>query len=181
MAKPILSAEEVRALLHYDPATGVFKWRRRLLGSFATRAAGRIWNTKHAGKTTGTDNGQGYLCICIRAVSYRAHRLAWLYMTGEYPKHEIDHKNGVCSDNRWVNLRDVTPSINQQNKRKAPVNSTTGILGVQKTKLKGHPFTACIHIPKAGQVKKLGTFRTAEEAQSAYLAAKRELHPGFVW
>lgn len=52
----------------------------------------------------------------IHGYHYKASRLAWLYMTGEWPKYEMDHINHVKDDNRWVNLRDVTPAENCANR-----------------------------------------------------------------
>jgi hypothetical protein len=65
----------------------------------------------------------------LTGVLYREHRLAWLYMTGEWPTHEIDHINGDRVDNRFCNLREATASENRWNSRKR-VNNTSGYKGV---------------------------------------------------
>lgn len=81
-------------------------------------------------------NRDGYMDIRVRGLEisgqskkYKAHRLAWMYMTGSFPENEIDHINGIRNDNRWSNLREVTRSENQRN-RAIQSNSPSGILGV---------------------------------------------------
>lgn len=101
-----LTAERVRELLHYEPATGIFT--RRI----------RTSNRTKVGAIVGADNGKGYLQISVDWRLYSAARLAWLYMTGEWPKEEIDHINRVRSDNRFSNLREATRSSNNCNRRR---------------------------------------------------------------
>ena len=91
----------------------------------------------------------------------------------KWPNFDIDHINGDRKDNRIVNLRDATAKINAQNIRKAPVNSSTGYLGVTK---KGSKYRAQISLN--GSKKHLGYFDTAEEAHERYVEMKRILHPG---
>ncbi len=155
-----LSAEFVRASLHYDPETGVFT--RRL-------AAGN----KPAGSVSGTRLTRGYLGLGIGGFKVNAHRLAFLYMTGEWPKGVVDHINGITSDNRWCNLRDVSLSQNSENQRRAKARSASGYLGVSL--LKGRP-RAAIRVNK--KLIHLGTFDTPEAAHQAYVEAKRKLHAG---
>lgn len=170
MAKADLTAQRLREVLHYDPHTGSFSWSQ-------TRMSGRTRSMvcATAGETAGWIGKQGYLLISIACVMYRAHRLAWLYMTGEWPTGLIDHHNGERTDNRFHNLRDATDGINAQNIRRATARSKSGFLGVSKV---GNRFTARIGIPGAERVKNIGTFASAEEAHSAYVKAKRKLHPG---
>jgi hypothetical protein len=40
--------------------------------------------------------------IWVDGKIYRATRLAWLYMTGKWPKLEIGYINRKTSDTRWV-------------------------------------------------------------------------------
>lgn len=114
-----LTAERLRKLLHYDPETGEF-----------TRLHDRGKRFK-AGSVSGClDHSTGYWRVRIDDCLYHGHRLAFLYMTGEWPKHEVDHMNGRRSDNRWSNLRDVASSVNQQNQRRARADNKCGDLGV---------------------------------------------------
>jgi hypothetical protein len=110
--------------------------------------------------------------MCVDGHRYPAHRLAWLYMTGEWPG-EVDHINGKKDDNRWANLRDISHAANSQNVRVAQVNNRCGVLGVKPLRDK---FQARICV--ARKTIHLGTFLTTSEAHAAYVAAKRELHEG---
>jgi hypothetical protein len=93
----ILTQDYLKSILRYEPHTGKFFW---LVDK------GRVG----AGDKAGTRSRRGYVDIKIDGRSYLAHRLAWLYMTGEFPIHEIDHINGNPSNNRWINLREGTHS-----------------------------------------------------------------------
>ena len=158
-----IDAVRLREVLNYDPDTGVFTWRvstsnRAPVGSVAG------WNT------------DGHIGIAIDGVKYKAHRLAWVYMTGEQPQFEIDHINGMRDDNRWTNLRDVPAIFNCQNQRRAqPKNKSCGLLGVCRDKRTGRWYS---QICANNKVHHLGSFPTAEEAHQAYVEAKRKLHPG---
>ena len=119
-------------------------------------------------------NKDGYVLITIRRWKWRAHRLAWLWMTGEHPEHDIDHRNTIRTDNRWENLRLDTDGQNLQNVRRPYANNTTGYLGVSYDKARGL-YVAGIRVN--GRRRALGRYATPEEAHAAYLKAKRELHP----
>jgi len=111
MLKDILTQHELKTHLHYHPITGVF-----------TRL-----NAPQ--KKTGSVNKGGYLQISIKCKLYYAHRLAWLYMTGEWPKNQIDHINHEKLDNRITNLREVTNQENGRN-QKPRKQSKSGAIGV---------------------------------------------------
>lgn len=112
-----LTAEHLRYLLSYDPSTGVF----------IRRVSPR---TDRAGRPTGSINPTGgYHLIRLEGRSYMSHRLAWLYMTGEWPEEEIDHINGIRSDNRFENLRAVKARHNHSNRGLSSRN-TSGHSGV---------------------------------------------------
>lgn len=155
-----LTQETVQRLLSYDPETGVFCWKLKRRGV-------------HVGKPLGTDNGFGYLRITVCGHSYYAHRLAWLYVHGHMPTNEIDHINGKKSDNRIANLREATPSQNQQNKPSAQSNSKSKIKGVSWHK-KAQKWQ--VHISANRKKTYLGLFDTAEKAQEAYSNAKKQYH-----
>lgn len=152
------SQERLREALSYDPATGVFRWK--------IKCAQRV----SIGDVAGSPNIHGYLLIMLDRVRYKAHRLAWFYVHGAWPENEIDHLNGVRSDNRFDNLRSVTRAQNMTNKGSYK-NSTTGFKGVHFNK-KMQRFVA--HIQLSGRRRHLGTFATAEDARLAYLSAARE-------
>jgi len=162
MATPIITQQQVRRLFNYDPDTGVFT---RLI---------RTANCNKAGDIVGY-NQRPYLAVEIQEQSYLLHRLAFLWMTGEFPLHSIDHINGISTDNRWSNLRAVTHAQNLQNERTARSNNKNGFLGVSEHhRLRGR-FQARITI--SGKRIYLGLFNSAEDAHAAYLSAKRKYHP----
>lgn len=118
----------------------------------------------------------GYVVMGIDGRRYGAHRLVFLYVTGSWPKFDVDHKNGVTDDNRWVNLRDVTHVENMQNLRGPRSDNKSGYLGVTWNE-KCQKWRAQI---KTGDKKRLhiGMFERPELAHHAYLKAKREHHVG---
>jgi hypothetical protein len=164
MAESSLSAERLREVLHYDPLTGIFSWR--------VKTAARI----KVGDVAGSINKHGYRYVHFDGVNYRANRLAWFYVHGEWPEHTVDHINGVKSDDRFTNLRDVTHQKNVQNERRARSNTKTGLLGVTRHKRAGGQWRADIGVN--GKNVYLGLFPTPEQAHAAYLEAKRKLHEG---
>lgn len=104
---------------------------------------------------------------------YKAHRLAWLYQTGNWPELLVDHINGNGLDNQWCNLRAATYSDNMENQRAAHIGSSTGKLGTHYCNTR-HLYIARIRVK--GKHKHLGSFKTSDEAHAAYVAAKREYH-----
>ncbi|MDE1139960.1 MAG: HNH endonuclease [Paraburkholderia tropica] len=162
MSEVGLTAERLRELLWYNPETGVFTWRVR---------PGR---KMRIGQEAGSMTANGYVQIKVDKRRYLAHRLAWLHVHGEWPIDDIDHINGVRTDNRIENLRDVTGHVNMQNLKKATAqNKTAKMLGVTMSRDR---YQAQIKVD--GKYKYLGVFESAEAAHEAYLVAKRELHPG---
>jgi hypothetical protein len=157
-----LTGEEVRRSLRYEADTGTFFWR------IDTR------NTA-AGDIAGSRQSRGYWHIKINRRLYMAHRLAWLYVTGEWPIGHIDHINGNRSDNRFVNLRVATNSENARNAR-MHINNACGYKGVHYKK-RLNKFVAQINV--GGRVYHLGVFQTAAEAHAAYWKAAKELFGEF--
>lgn len=156
--------EEVVTKFVYDPLTGQFSYRHQ---------CGR-WGRIPAGTPCGIRMNTGYISIPIGYKKYLAHRLAWFYMTGEWPKEQVDHLNCIRDDNRWINLREATGAINTQNERRPrSSNVRTGFLGVRPS---GRKFSSVITV--GGKPKYLGTFESAELAYDAYVTAKRKYHPG---
>jgi hypothetical protein len=108
--------------------------------------------------------------IRVNNVLHYAHRLAYLYMLGEWPTDDIDHANGISSDNRWANLRPATRSQNLANKGKSPFN-TSGFKGVSFCKTTDR-WRAQIEV--RGTPVHIGRYDTPEEAHAAYIEAARE-------
>ncbi len=136
--------------LWYSKETGNFFW----IGLFA----GRMKNGQKAGYT----NPRGYVIIKIDYTEYLAHRLAWLYMTGNWPENEIDHIDGNPSNNKWDNLRAATGTQNQGN-RKISKNNTSGYKGVVR-----HTNKWQAQIYFKSKIVYLGRFNTKKEAALAY-------------
>lgn len=160
----ILTAQSLRNLLRYEVESGEFHWISRI-GSI------------RAGATAGSTSRSGYIDICVSKERHGAHRLAWLYVHGEWPAGEIDHLDGDKSNNRISNLRDITHAVNTQNLRAAHRrNKSTGLLGVRRSDTKALRFNAVIMV--SGKVKCLGSYADPQVAHQVYLAAKREMHEG---
>ena len=160
------TAERVRHLFRYEPDTGLFFHsnphpRKRYL-------TGRV-----AGSIGRSANGYPFVSLNIDAATWKGHRIAWLYMTGEWPELEIDHWDGDPLNNRWRNLRLATSQQNSENMHHAHADSQSGYLGVSLTR-SGRRYRSRIFV--CGREVGLGVYATAEEAHEAYLAAKRRMH-----
>lgn len=128
----------------------------------------RASNRVAVGGLAGRQNGNGYTRISIDGVSYYAHRLAWLWVHGEWPEHEIDHTNGLRSDNRVTNLRAAEHNENMQNQPLRSTN-TSGRHGVSWSKLHGK---WAAYIMTRGRKRHLGLFDDVDEAGRAHLREK---------
>ena len=168
-----ITADYARQLLDYDPVTGRMRWKMRPREMFRLARDCMAWNTKYAGNVSGlSNNGFGYLYVCIDGRRYGVHRIAWLIASGVWPEREIDHINGDRGDNRLCNLREATPGENQQN-RPTQRNSSSGMTGVGWHKASGM-WRAYIKVQR--RTVSLGYFADKNAAYSAYLAAKKGLH-----
>lgn len=153
-----LTQSRLKELLHYDPLTGLFT---RLIATSSSIKVGDI---------AGNKNDKGYIRISVDNISYKAHRLAWLYMTGEFPENEIDHEDHIRSNNRWHNLSHVTTQENRKN-ISLRSNNTSGVTGVNWSKA-SKKWCAEINVDK---VKKyLGLFLNKQDAIKARKAAEIE-------
>lgn len=113
--KKELTQERLKELIHYNPDTGVLTWKQ---------SVGRV----KSGDVAGWKN-LGYIYMAIDGIHYKAHRIAWFYMKGVWPRSYIDHKDHVRSNNAWNNIREATDLDNQRN-RTLSVNNTSGYCGV---------------------------------------------------
>lgn len=157
----MITQNRLKELLHYDPDTG---WFTNLVQRGQRGAVGAICGYLDAG---------GYTIIQIGGIKYRAGRLAWLYMMGEWPI-EIDHKDGVTNDDRWDNLREATRSDNVANSAR-PI----GASGLRGVKFDPKTSTWRSRVQYGNYREWLGPFDTAEEAHAAYLVAAEDRHGEF--
>jgi hypothetical protein len=149
-ARLSLTAEHLRAWLHYDPVLGFFMWLA------APQTGGKV----KPGDVAGRIDSKGYVRIGLARHQYRAHRLAWLYMTGTWPAEEIDHVDRCRSNNHWLNLRLATTGQNKQNisLRNDNVSGVTGVYWSATRRC----WVA--QITQAGRRRTLGSYATAQEA-----------------
>lgn len=156
----MVTQERLREVLSYNLGTGEFIWsvdRKKC----------------SAGAVAGSRRADGYVTIRIDYRRYYAHRLAWLYVTGEWPDIGIDHADGNPTNNAWSNLRLADPAQNTQN-RGIQRNNSLGIKGVRRS---GKRFYAIIQA--YGRSIYLGSFPTAAQAKRAYDAAAKRYHGEF--
>jgi len=111
---PTLS--ELNQLLRYDPESGEIYW--------IAPGKGRIKK-----KSAGTKEISGYKGIVINGKRIRAHIIAWALYNGKWPDDQIDHINGIKTDNRIINLREATNLQNGKNFR-IKSNNKSGVTGV---------------------------------------------------
>lgn len=165
----ILTHERLLALLHYEPSTGIFT---RLVD-----AGGRSKRFKAGTQAGCLDKESGYVRICIDRRHHWAHRLAWFYVHGVWPEHDVDHKNRVRSDNWIDNLRDVTRAFNLQNQDAPAAGNKSGFRGIRWEK-KRQRWRVELSVENRNRF--IGRFTTIEAAQVARTEARQRLHPGAI-
>jgi len=158
-----MDQEYLKEILDYNVEIGVFTWKVTKGGN------------AQIGNIAGGKSKEGYIKITINNRLYRAHRLAWLYMTGRWPEEQIDHINHIKDDNRFVNLREATSRENQQNAQIRKDNPS-GHKGVTWDK-QYQKWRAQISIDK--KAKFLGHFDDLKNASANYEKAAKELHGEF--
>jgi hypothetical protein len=161
----MITQEQLKEILEYNPDTGVF-----------TRTK-TINNRAVLGSVAGYKTKDGYNRIKINRKHYKTHRLAYLYMTGNFPKNSIDHINHIKDDNRWANLRDATNSQNQANRVKHK-NNTSGYTGVHWCKRRKK---WCARIRYMYSFVHIGYYTTPQEASEAYKKKAIELFGEFAY
>lgn len=161
--KFILTQEYLKQVLKYDPETGIFVW--------LIKPTLRI----EAGAVAGSKSLNGYITIRYNYRLYYAQRLACLYMTGNFPKHHMDHINRDKTDNMWTNLRECDVSKNNANKSRQK-NNTSGYKGVGWFK-RDEKWRAVIQYK--GKYIHIGYFDCKHEAARAYNKKALELFGEF--
>jgi hypothetical protein len=167
----MLTAARLREVLIYDPDNGSFIWRDSLGGpSVKGKPAGRpvAWGPKYPDRF--------YVRIGIDRRRYYAQVLAYLWMTGEMPTHEVDHRDGDGANNRWCNLRAATRAQNGRNRSGLARHNSSGFAGVcfHHGARRWRAYLTIDH----KQIH-LGLFDTPEEAAKARDAAAMIHHGQF--
>ena len=158
----MISQAQLKEVLEYNHDTGVFTWIKSIGGI-------------KVGDVAGNKNDEGYIVFMVKRKQYKAHRLAYLYMTGNFPKNSIDHINHIRHDNRWTNLRDATHSQNQANRVKHK-NNKSGYKGVCWSKTNKRWRARIEYMNKNIHI---GYYTTLQEAAEAYKKKSIELNGKF--
>ena len=170
-----IPADYALLILDYDQETGELRWRSRPREHFATVNAFGTWNARWAGMAAGSLYSNGYRVVRIDGRDYKAHRIIWLCVRGEWPIAQIDHINGIRDDNRYANLREATNAENQHNSKRRADN-TSGVKGVHWSKSK-RKWRA--EIQHKGKRYRVGYFDSKAEAAAAVALKRAELHGEF--
>lgn len=157
-----MTQDELKRQLYYDLITGKFIWLNPRQKALKGKPAGYITDT-------------GYVVIHIGGERHRAHRLAWFYMTGKWPRRIVDHANNIRHNNAWFNLRLANNSQNRCNKVKA-ANNTSGFKGVSWHRYHQKYAATITH---KGKKQHLGYYTCPEKAHKAYRKAAKKLHGKF--
>ena len=152
----MITQKYIKSILNYNTETGVFTWAK----DKGSRAS--------VGDIAGFSRPDGYRQIIINGKHQLAHRLAFLYVYGRLPFAHIDHINGIPSDNRLVNIREVTPMENHRN-QKINKKNTSGVVGVCWHK-KAQKWHAQIRVKYKN--KSLGLYRDKDDAIKARKSAE---------
>jgi len=175
-----MDIQKLQSLIDYNPETGSMVWKPRNPEYFRTYRGYAIWTAKYCGKEVGCSYTMksGYTCRVFSLQGHGSgssrmfcHRAAWAIMTGRQPPKKIDHINQDATDNRWVNLRDGTNSINERNMFMRRDN-TSGVPGVSWSKLHRKWET---HVGHKGKKISLGLFEDISEAEKAVRKKRGEL------
>lgn len=161
--------EELQKAFDYEPATGLFRYK--VVSKFSSKKVGDI-----AGGRISRNNKIKYIALQFQRKHYLAHRIAWLFATGEDPgPWLIDHVNGNGLDNRISNLRLCSKAENAHNSKRSSTN-TSGYKGVFLCK-NGGGWVGCFKCNKK-TYRRYG-FKTAEDAAAWVREQRAKLHGNF--
>jgi len=160
MKKHLVDLSEISQDLEYCPETGVFRWKKHMGG-----------RSPKAGEIAGTPHIAGYTQVGYKRNIYLAHRLAWLFVHGSWPKKDLDHINGDKKDNRIRNLRECTHAENMLNRRKQKNNK----VGHKNICLPRGKNQYVVRIAKHGKTHCAGYYYSLEDAIKARDAALKKV------
>ena len=156
----MLTQARLKELFFYDSTCGDFIRIKRTTNSVCI------------GDVAGALNFYGYLQTNVDGKIYKNHRLAWLYVYGEFPLKDLDHINRIKTDNRILNLRQVTDAQNLQNIGLRSDNKS-GYKGVSWCKQKEK---WCVRMQYDKKYRHIGYFDNVHEAGKAYIVMSKEHH-----
>jgi hypothetical protein len=159
----MLTRENLKEYINYDPGTGKMVWIKKGRG---------LTLGKEVGSITCGDNGYYYRRMKFEGRMVAAHRVIWLYMTGEYPEMLVEHVDKDTLNNKWCNLR-LTSMSKRCSKSVIPKNNKTEIAGVSFNK-KGKAWRASISVGKKAIY--LGIYKDFFEACCARKSAEARYH-----
>jgi hypothetical protein len=168
-----ITADALRSILTYDPATGDFFWNDRPATEFKNDRLYKSWRARFSGKPAGTTDPHDYGRINIGGRVYFKHQLAWLYIYGEPADDEIDHIDQNRSNNRIENLRLASRSQNASNAGMRKHNK----LGVKGVCMDMGFYRAQVKV--GGKLVYSKRFLTIQEAKEAYDAEIKKHHKEF--
>ena len=160
----------LKACFSYDPGTSVLTWKERPRDHFPSPTGYGIFKARYAGKPAGAPHNAGYLQVRVAPGNYLAHRVCWAVYYGKWPTLDIDHINGIRTDNRIINLRDVSRQTNLRNAFRRPRN-TSGHNGVTWSK---HSEKWQAQVTMQGKNHYLGLFDNIADAVAARQRANEQ-------
>lgn len=161
----LLSHDELIKILDYNQETGIFIWKHE-------QKNGQIKANSIAGSI---HKKTGYIRIGINNMKYLAHRLAWFYVTGNWPIMTVDHIDTIKHHNWFINLREATMSEQGCN-IKLRSDNTSGTKGVVWNKrVQKWIVRICIN----NECINLGYFIDLDEAIETINKARENYHKEF--
>jgi hypothetical protein len=156
-----LTQSFLKSVLNYSPENGVLTWKN------PTGDGVKIgWV---AGCVAKMKNGKKYLKVGINGKSYYAHRVIWVYMTGEYPEKQVDHEDGNGLNNKWLNLKKATNTSNHRNRR-LPSDNVSGCIGVayNKNRHRWQASISTVYLGSFDNIFEAACIRKAAEISNNY-------------
>ena len=163
----------MKRYFEYDHLTGIVRYMPRTVDMFKSEADMKTWNTKFAGKECNSIGTNGYLRGTVNRVKIACHLIAWELYYGNKPTNVIDHIDGDVTNNKIVNLRNVTQHENTRNACK-PINNTSGVMGVSWDKSR-NKWVAGIKV----NYKRIALGRFDDINDAIYVRKQAEIQYGF--
>jgi len=159
--KERVNQELIQKLFHYDPHTGVFKRIGRMKNNGEVQSCDFVPSAKST---------HGYIQVRLLDVTFDIHTLIWVYMTGEYPEHDIDHIDGNRINNKWGNLRSVTRQMNLRNvgERHKPKFGMVGIGRSSRNTNKYRVYIGYNHVGMTDDLFEAYCMRKSAEVRLCY-------------